>query len=290
MKKSLKNLYRFIGSLVDTIVSMLTIPLFSSFVAARELVNLKSDQKRNAFVLGNGPSLKDILISNERVSEITSGDSIVMNNFANSEFFPVIKPSYYVLLDPSFYDEETIQNREDHQLLYRNLHLVEWDMTLFLLYGANWRMVKKHINNPKIQIRLFNGTKILGFEWFQNLSYLWNLGLPSSRNVVIPALQLMINMGYQNVVLYGAEFSWTKTIDVDPRNNKVYLNNKHFYSDKEIHYYEKGWYKWYLEAIIDMLNGMEQLSKYAKSRKVKVVNRTKGSFVDSFEYVNPDIL
>ena len=116
------------------------------------------------------------------------------------------------------------------------------------------------------------------------------MGIPSTRNVLIPAIQLMINIGYKELYLYGAEFSWTKTIDVDPKNNKVFMNDRHFYNKEDIHYYEKGWYKWYLEAIIDMLGGMDQLTKYALSRKVRIINRTKGSFVDAFEYENPDLI
>ena len=270
IKKVSKNIYAFIIKVFDTIVSLLTIPLFSSFRVARKICKLESWQSRTAFVLGNGPSLKEILNSEDRINEILSGDSVVMNYFANSEMFKNLKPRYYILLDPTFYKEDIIKQSPNISQVFMNLQNVDWDMTLFMVYVRNCNVIHKYVNNPKIKIVFYNGTKIVGFKWLQNICYKYNLGIPSSRNVIIPALQLMINLGYKNIVLYGAEFSWTKTIDVNPENNKVFLNDRHFYTNHDIQYYEKGWYKWYLKAIVDMLDGMDN--------------------VDSFEYENPDTL
>lgn len=289
-RKYLKMVYAGITKLVDTIVSILTIFLFSSFKAAREIRRISDNSCKNAFVLGNGPSLNDILEKEERLDEILDGHSIVMNNFGNSKFFTVVRPVYYILLDPGFYNEQLIEEREDYQRLYQNLHHVDWSMSLFLVHGANWQLVQSKVDNPNVCVRLFNGTKAVGFNWFQVLSYKWNLGIPSSRNVIIPALQLMINMGYKQIYLYGAEFSWTKNIDVDPENNKVFLNDSHFYNKTDIVYYNNGWYKWYLEAVVEMLDGTERIASYADEMKVKIFNRTKGSFIDAFEYENPDNL
>ena len=290
MRNGLKRLYAGIIQFVDTLVSIFTIFLFSSFKAARNMGKLKSDREKIAYVLGNGPSLNGILGNKNWLDEILDGVSIVMNNFGNSKYFTVVKPAYYILLDPGFYNEQLIAQREDYQLLYKNLHHVDWNMTLFLVYGANWQLVQSKIDNPNIRVSLFNGTKAVGYQRFQNFSYKWSLGIPSSRNVIIPALQLMINIGFKHIYLYGAEFSWTKNIDVDPQNNKVFLNDSHFYKKTDILYYDKGWYKWYLEAVVEMLDGTERIAKYAESVNVKIINRTKGSFIDAFEYENPDTL
>ena len=290
MRDFLKQLYANIGNLNKSIVSVLTMCLFSSFKAAYRLERMEKSQGKRMFVLGNGPSLKEILNNEDRINEILLGDSIVMNYFANSEVFKVVKPRYYILLDPTFYKEDIINNNPKISQVFENLQDVDWEMTLFMVYVRNANVIHKYVNNPRINIVFYNGTKIIGFEWLQNICYKHNLGIPSSRNVIIPALQLMINIGYKDIILYGAEFSWTKTIDVNPENNRVFLNDCHFYTNKDVHYYEKGWYKWYLKAIVDMLDGMDNVAKYAKSRKVSVINRTRGSFVDSFEYENPDTI
>ena len=64
----------------------------------------------------------------------------------------------------------------------------------------------------------------------------------------------------------------------------------HFYSKEEIRYFGKGAYLWWLKVIAEDLEGVEQVAKFAKKRGVSIVNRTKGSFIDSFEYENPDTL
>lgn len=288
MKEYLKHIHTWIIRFVNTMVSFFTMCVFSSYKTTYNIKKCRMKNERNCFVLANGPSLKIVFGKKELLQEIMQSDVVAMNNFANSEYFRLIKPKYYVLLDPLFYDEEEIQKRVDFRCLYNNLHHVDWDMTIFLVYDANIKVVNRNINNANINVVQFNGTKIVGFDWFQNLCYKNHLGLPSSRNVVIPALQLMINLGYKRIYLYGAEFSWTKNIDVDPRNNKVYLNNRHFYQTEDILYYDKGWYKWYLQSIVEMIDGVDQVAKYAQYRGVKIINRTKGSFIDAFEYENPD--
>lgn len=288
IRKQLISIYVGIGKLRDTIVSLFTIFLFSSFWSAYGINKQKKTQRNRCFVLGNGPSLDDVLRNKLYCQELLESDCVVTNRFANTEYYKMIKPRYYILLDPVFSDEKTISNDKTIKSIYENFHLTDWKMILFVKKSDNIRIIKRMINNPNITVVNFNATKIVGYSWFQNICYKYNLGIPSSRNVIISALQLMINLGYKNIYLYGAEFSWTKTIDVDPRNNKVFLNNKHFYANKEILYQEKGWYRSYLIFVAEMLDGLYQVEKYAKYSDVLIKNRSKGSFIDAFEYENPD--
>lgn len=288
MRGILKKLYFAIIKLVDSIVSICTMCIFSSFKAARGVGKMRKTRDKRAFVLGNGPSLKDVLGNPKLLDEIQDGDSIVMNYFANSEQFKIIKPAYYILLDPSFFDEIRLKEDEKVKAVYTNLHSVDWDMTLFFVHGADISAIKRLIDNQHITVVTYNGTRIVGFEWLQSWCYKRNLGIPSSRNVIIPALLLMANIGYNDIILYGAEFSWTKTIDVNPENNRVFLNDQHFYTNKDVHYYDKGWYKWYLKAIVEMLDGVDHVGEYSRHVNVNITNRTKGSFIDAFDYENPD--
>lgn len=290
IREGLISFYKGIGKFRDMIVSMLTIPLFSSFRTAFRFRKLRVEQNRPCFVIGNGPSLKEVFNNESLLNEIVESDCIVTNRFANSEFFPILKPKYYLLLDPAFFSMQRMKDDESINTIYYNLQKVDWKMTLFLKNGEKVDNFIRMIDNPLIRVVHFNATKVVGYNWFQNFNYKANLGIPSSRNVIISALQLMINVGYKSIYLYGAEFSWTKTIDVDPRNNKVFLNNQHFYSDNEILYREKGWYKSYLIYVAEMLEGVYQVEKYANYCGVRIINRTKGSFIDAFEYENPDNL
>lgn len=79
-------------------------------------------------------------------------------------------------------------------------------------------------------------------------------------------------------------------MDIDSRNGMMFFNDRHFYSNTEIRYFGKGGYKWWLEAIVESLNATEQVEKFAKSINAKIINRTKGSFIDAFEYENIDTI
>jgi len=298
MKERMKNMWIGAGNVLTTVMSFTAAMLFSSKKAAREIREMSkhTDVNRKAFVLGNGPSLKEVLETPLLLKELEDGDVIVTNRFAISEEFPKLKPRYYILMDPFFFKDENIQKDKESLVMFDALNNADWDIVFFIPTSTDLTDVLKYINNPHLRFQRFNGTRIRGPVKFQNRMYRKGLGIPSSRNVIIPAMELMINLGYKNVYLYGAEFSWTKTYDVDPRTNKLFMNDGHFYKTNNIIYqdpvytYEKGYFKWSLEAIAEMLAGTEQVALFAESMGVKMVNRTKGSFIDAFPYENPDTI
>lgn len=300
MKEKLKKIYMWFGRLGDTVVSLFLILAYSHKGVAQKINRLKINiQNQEATILANGPSAREIV--NERKELIKGTDLLVVNDFGNTEFFFDLKPKYYILLDPTYFNfsfkhpglneknEDT--TRINKLRLFNNLKEVDWPMQLFVPSGCN---IKTFISlfdaNPNINVISFNATRVLGFDGFQNVMYGHGLGLPTSRNVIIPAMILMVILGYKKVFLYGCEISWTKTMDVDPENGQMFFNDRHFYSKDEIRYFGKGAYLWWLEAISEMLRGVEQVAKFAKSNGVHIVNRTKGSFIDSFDYENPDTI
>lgn len=298
MKERLKKIYYLTESLFKTVVSLFSILLFSNGSIARKISEEKKKNIGHSIsVLAGGPSVKEILVEKRELLKHT--DLLVLNNFANNEIFFELKPKYYIILDPAYYDPivkvESERNADDSRQakrqLLENLMRVDWDMTLFLPYVKN---AKKELSlfavNKNINVVEYNKTRVLGFENFQNWMYKHNMGIPSSRNVIIPAMILLANLGYSQIYLYGCEFSWTKTMDVNPENGMMFFNDRHFYSEKEIRYFGKGGYRWWLEAIVEMLFATEQVAKYAHSLGIKIVNRTKCSFIDAFVYENPDAL
>lgn len=294
----MKKIYFFIVLFIQTIVSLFLVVIFNRNGAARKVRRLKNDRKgRAATVLANGPSAREIIIS--RGDLLNGTDLLVLNNFGNQEYFFKLKPRYYIILDPAYYNSEikveseknTNNDRRDEHMLQENLKKVDWDMILFM---PSLREARKSYSlygsNPHISVVPFNTTRIMGFDRFQNFLIGCSQGLPSSRNVIIPAMILMANLGYKTIYLYGCEFSWTKTMDVDPNNGMMFFNDRHFYNKEEMRYFGKGGYVWWLDAISEMLHGTEQVSKFADSIGVRIINRTKGSFIDSFEYENPDTI
>lgn len=296
MKEYLKETYHWIVLLAQTIVSFLLILFFNHGKSNREFKRFRNKCScQSVSILGNGPSMKDLLHRN--VGLLKYSDLVVVNYFANSDGFFFLRPKYYILLDPSFFVKEygvssEINAKSNEPLktkLKDNLKLVDWEMILFVPYtSTSKKAINDFVDNPKIKVEFFYATQINGFECFQNWMYARNQGLPSSKNVLIPAIMLMLNVGYKKIYLYGAEFSWTKTMDVDIDNGMMFFNDKHYYSKEEIRYFNKGGYKWWLDSIVKMLDATERVAKYAEKINAVVINRTKGSFIDAFKYEKID--
>lgn len=300
MKEHLKHLYFWIIKFFQTIVSLFLVLFFNRPGTARKVRKEKEERAGRALsLLANGPSARDIL--KDRCDLIEGTDLMVLNNFGNQECFFRLKPTYYIIIDPAFFDFNfinpgLIENRADNsrseeRKLMENFKKVDWGMTLFIPdTRAGRTSIKLYAGNPNIRVVLFNVTRVLGFNGFQSKMYRYGAGIPSSRNVIIPAMILVTILGYKRIYLYGCELSWTKTMDVDPDNGRMFFNDRHFYSKDEIRYFGKGGYLWWLKTIVDDLEGIEQVAKYAKRYDIHIVNRTKGSFIDAFDYENPETI
>lgn len=296
----MKKIYFGLIKFLQTAVSLLLVLVYNHSGAGRKVRRQKKDrQGRAATVLANGPSAREIVMDRKDLLEDT--DLLVLNDFGNTDKFFELKPTYYILLDPAYFDYEfknpglnennSDESRSRERQLMDNFKKVDWQMILFIPAIYKEKKVKALFDaNPYIEVVPYYATRILGCDGFQNFMYKHAQGVPSSRNVIIPAIMLMVQLGYMTVYLYGCELSWTKTMDVDPENGRMYFNDKHFYSKDEIRYFGKGAYLWWLKAIAEMLQGIEQVAKFAEYYGVRILNRTKGSFIDSFEYENPDTI
>lgn len=294
MKELLKSINNGFKLLFETIVSIVDVFCFGHPFAGQMKLEKRSI---NAAVLANGPSAKRII--QHRPDLLTDCDLIAMNDAAISDDFERIRPRYYILLDPAYFggswlgDKELTENHYDEVLdkLYAKLCRVNWDMTLFIPFNKKANSVANRFKDHKfVKIGHFNGGRVQGFNCYNMWALQHGLGLPSSRNIIIPAILLMINANYKNVYLYGAEFSWTKYMDIDVKTGLMFMNDRHFYSNDEIRYFDRGAYRLRLEHIAEMLRGLEMVALFAKRKGVKVINRTQGSFIDSFDYENPDML
>ena len=254
-----------------------------------------------ATCLANGPSAKEV-IENKR-GLIQSTDILVVNNFVLAPEFLELKPKYYVILDPMYFiegfsvvheegkDEQIVRVKKNNEKVRSILLNVDWKLNVLIPShkGAN-KFASIIKDNPQIRVIRYNATRIAGFKKFQEFCFSKGWGLPSSKNVVIPALINLINIGYKEIFLYGVEMSWTKTMNIDEETGLMYFKDDHSYGKGKIRCFNKGAYCWWLKNISEMLCALDVISYYAQYKKVRIVNRTKYSFVDSFEYENPDKL
>lgn len=269
----------FLSGLSQSVASIIKIFLFSRrpFVAGKSV-------ERSIIILGNGPSLNETIENHSDF--IAQNDCMAVNFAANTSLFQSIKPLYYILADPHFFIENSIDKNVD--ILWQNLSDTDWKMQLLIpvKYRRNHRIIKlKNISN--LELKFYNLTPIEGFGWLRNFLYAIGLGMPRPRNIMIPAIMNVIRLGYKTINLAGADHSWTKSLWVDDENHVVSIQ-PHFYKDND---YEKKrvaaeYLKYPLHKILESLHIAFRayfiIADYAKYKNVEIFNITPNSFIDAF--------
>ena len=145
--------------------------------------------------------------------------------------------------------------------------------------------------NNCIKIVHFNNVTYDGFECFRNFLYKKGWAMPRVQNVVVASIFLGINMGYKTIRLYGVDHSWTRTLGVNTKN-QVCAVDSHFYDNQPAHFTPYGkdpttkkimTLDELLHAFARMFESYHKLRKYADSRRCRILNCTKDSFIDAFE-------
>lgn len=232
-------------------------------------------------ILGNGPSLKETI--DRHIARLHEFDTMAVNFAANASEFNLLKPDYYILADPHFFD-----NPDDPNVarLISNIQKVDWCMTVFLPFGARRRCALK--NTGWLTIEYYNAVGVEGFSRFTDAVYNSRLAMPRPRNVLIPAIMTGIGMGYKVIYLTGADHSWTKTLSVED-DNRVVSVQPHFYKEdeREMRRISTEYLKHKLHSILYSFylafRSYHIINDYASRKGVSVFNATPGSFIDAFE-------
>lgn len=280
MGKSLtSSITGFCGSLVSTAMSCLRLLPTSGTKGPASVVPEGDD--RPLVILGNGPSLRRNL--DEDLKLLQNVDTLAVNFFANSPEFAKVKPAYYVLADPHFFDKaETDPNVS---LLIKNLNGIDFRMTLFIPSKAAAKA--RLFVNPRLEVRTFNFVAVEGFHWFENAMFSLRRGMPRPRNVLIPSVMVGIWLGYRRIYLVGADHSWLSTLSVNDRNEVVSIQ-PHFYKedDKEQKRVREEYVRHPLHEVLESMTiafrSYHRIQSWAKLRGVEILNATPGSMIDAF--------
>lgn len=233
-------------------------------------------------ILGNGKSL------NESIEQIESEttDIMVVNKHVLSDSYRKIKPKYYVLADPYFF----LKN-EGVDILEKINFETDWKMILFIPSWQRFYQKTKAIfaSNVNITVVPFNCMPFDGFENIKYLLYKYNLSCPLVQNVLVASIYIGINIKYETIELYGVEHNWTKSLTVN-ENNEVCIEDPHFYDSTKST--RRTWKEitgqnekicTLLSYFAKMFASYIELEKFAKKENVKIINFTKGSFIDAFQ-------
>lgn len=215
-----------------------------------------------------------------------------MNAFSLSATYTDLKPAYYVLLDPSFWESSTdfLSNT-----LKGIAQKTTWKLQLLLpVQAAKSPYLSEIKANKNIQICYYNYTVYKGFEGLGHMLFKKNLCMPQSQNVLVAAIFLSINLGFKEVFLTGADHTWHESLHVD-ENNVLCIKDVHFYENetsikykpfiadldtKRTHRVDEIFAIW-----SKTFYGYIALNSYANYRQVQILNASELSFIDAFKRV-----
>ncbi len=249
----------------------------------RPTISRVAAEGERLIVMGNGPSLKRNI--DEDMELLMGSRTMAVNFAANADEFFSLKPDYYIIADPHFFDGRSSDPNVE-RLFDRLNSRVDWNMTLFI--PAVRKASDTGIQDQHIKIEKFNLVGVEGFRFMENMVYGSGRGMPRPRNVLIPAIMVGMAMGYKEIFIIGADHTWTRTLEVDDDNNVVSVQ-PHFYKDNEEEK-QRVTSVYRNVRLHDMLLSMHlafksyhTIARYARERGVRIVNATPGSFIDAFQ-------
>lgn len=230
-------------------------------------------------ILANGPSLRDTI--REKNDVLRHMPCMAVNFAANAPEFFDIKPLFYVLADPHFFNS----SEPNVAKLWQNLCSAPWPLTLYVPF----RFAKNAaLKAPHLNIETFNAVGAEGFDSLCHAAFRSGRAMPRPRNVLIAAIMIAIKAGFRTIWLTGADHSWLHTIDVNDHNEVVSIQ-PHFYTDDKRELARStSEYRGYrlhdiLESFTVAFRSYHQIARFARAQGVEIYNATPGSFIDAFD-------
>jgi len=286
------KIIEFLSNLILTCKSLFKIATGSKCFS-QSYFDIQNNQKE-IVILANGPSLNDTITQRRQLLE--NKRLIAVNAFATSSLYEELKPEYYVIADPQFWNNnpiEGVNNFRDKMLDAISLK-TSWPLSMFVPYEAkNKTTLFKLLNsNKNIKPIYYNKTTIKGFRHFVNWCFKIGLGIPRPQNVLVPSLILAINMGFRKIYIAGADHSWHETLAID-NDNRLCISQYHFYdkgkvelkpindifTGKPTHIHQQ------FESLAITFRNYHIIEKYACYRKAKIYNASEKSYIDAFERI-----
>lgn len=287
---TLLKIQRFFEGLYQSLISLLRILLRFRFSNALKQHRVSGG---DLLILGNGPSLGDTLA--DRPNFTMGPDCMAVNQMVLTGDFEQWKPSSYVLLDIGFFKDATIPRVREitDQLIAAFLKKTTWPIRLFLPAEGRGSRLHREISakQPLIKCVFFNRTNVEGLPFFTHWAYRRNLGMPKPQNVLVACLMIGICLGYDRLILVGADHSWLENIRID-ENNRLISLEKHFYDPNN-----KGkptpkehpdtlqplFLHDYLKDLSRTFSSYHDIRRFGEQQFVQILNGSKVSYIDAFD-------
>ena len=291
MKKLLKEFCRFVKALFLWISNLFKLTTTFLYVMRRGFFRTKVEYKKRPRinVVVNGPSCSSVKNLFGVDSRFTECPSIVVNFFANTPEYEILRPQYYTLADPMFFMDCPGKNVEKVKLFYRVLNeKTKWPLTVFIPRSKGKDRFYKYsgITNDYITPVEICDVGYDGFESLRNISYDKGFCSPRAFTVAIMALYTSIKMGYQQIDIYGLDNNYYSSLCLDTEGRTCDIIQHNGESDEfRILLDGKGnpyTLHDYLLGLTFHLKNHEYTEKYAEYKGVNIFNHSPITMVDAY--------
>lgn len=259
------------------------------FSSLNKIPPTKKDTK--TIIVVNGPSLKKDI--KKILAKKKDFEFYAVNYFATSEEFKLIKPNFYAFADPIYWRSDVNKNfKRDNSKLFKALCDVNWNMYL-LCPNEGVKIISKKLERNKNITIIPIKTNFFHFknEKLNLFALKYDIASPIFINVLIVALWNAIKRKVSYVEIYGADFSAFKELSIDQKTNQLGSDFTHFYKNTKAQAHaSKKYPKTKVKKIHNRLYQiwssfyqMYLLSNLAKKNKIKVINCSSNSYLDTFE-------
>lgn len=237
----------------------------------------------------NGPSLARVKNRFETDFHFTNRPSMVVNFFANTSDYEILKPKFYTLADPMFFMDFPGKSVEKVKSFYRSLNdKTTWPLIVFIPHSFGRKKFYEYsgLDNPNIKVIEINGEGYNGFESLRNYAYAKGFCAPRAYTVAILGLYACVQMGFQQIDIYGLDNNYYASLS---------LNEKGEVCDVFQHNGEPDEYRKILDGngelvtLHDYLLGLtyhlknhEYMEWFAEYKHVKIFNHSPITMVDAY--------
>ncbi len=243
-----------------------------------------SNRSNKLCILGNGPSLSFVA---EQFEQFDKVDFCVVNNSILTDVFWKIKPKIYSFTDRDYHQLD----RDDIKNVRSKILEINWPIAICIPYHYPKWFAQHCQKNSYVKVYRYNTSpwspELKIFKSLRMYFYSHGLCAPNCSNVIVAAIYSSILLGYKNVYLLGVEHSWMRDVRVNEKN-EVVLIDRHYYGEKERVWVDYDGNPIKITDLCESLSStfhsyydLEEFSKYIGD--VKIINCTKGSYIDAFE-------
>jgi len=257
-------------------------PRISSFLRKNKAVE-NAYQGKRCFILGNGPSLKNVDFS------ILKSEYVFTVNFSPKiENFSKLNTNFHVWTDMYMYTRQPSFGEEIARVLRMLSGSCEVKPKCFFNINM-YPLIKEYQLDQELDIHYINNCKY--FYDGCNTKFDYTKPMFDYASVVFTAVSLAVYMGFSEIYLLGCDATGILGV-IDSRKGKVDSSHAYktdaanetlfqFYKDKlSIEHYFKSWY--------EIFHNYSEMYRYCKDHGIKLVNCTEGTLVESVPWQSLD--